>query len=235
MKRCVLALLLVSSSCSRCGQPQVIDAGAPHVKRQADLRSTLLVAYPEYRGTRVTSGRAVLTRRVLGEPAEAEAAAMKTLESHQFARSGEAWVRAPYKVTISGAAYAIEVPLDQDMVGKLFMAPTAMGSTDMAMWFPRGAGSMPVAFETFELELGYLASSPHRAEFLTRQLITLLLGNSQWRAPRLPLDWDVDGGQPDAFEALLEQPSNHATLAIRRAQSEVFLHYTLVTDEPSPL
>lgn len=235
MKWSALALFFVSASCSRCSEPLVIDAGAPHVKRQTDLRSTLLIAYPEYRGTRVTSGRALLTRRVLGVPADAEAAAVKRLEANQFVRSGEAWVRAPYKATISGAHFTMEVPLTQETVDTLFMAPNAMGSTDMAMWFPRGAGALPVASETFELELSYVASSPHRAEFLTRQVITLLLGNSQWRAPNLPTGWAVDGGQPAAFDTVIEQPSNHATLAIRRAEAQVFLHYTLVTDEPSPL
>ncbi len=222
-----LGFVLLISSCARCqGTPE-----RPHTKREIDLRSTLLIAFPEYRGAQVTSGSARLTRTVKGSASEAEAAALKTLEANQFTRNGQLWSRPPYTAWVSGSTWAVSVPLDDATVGKLYMAPTSMSSGDLAMWYPREPAKFAIEREVFDFELHYEAT-PDRAAFLTRQLIRLLLGSGQWRALEIPSDWDVDGGQPPEFDARLEQLSTHATLKVHRAASAVTVEYSLVTDEP---
>lgn len=178
------------------------------------------------------SGQATLTRTVTGPATEAAKLARSTLEVNQFAPQGPRWVRVPYQATIEGRTWAMSVPLDQATVEKLFAAPTAMSTRDLAMWFPRGA-ALPTEREVFELSLTYEATEA-RAIFLTRQLVRLLLGSGQWRARLLPAAWATDDGTTthDAFEARLEEVTTHAVVSVRREGGSVELHYTLVTDEP---
>ena len=234
MRLSVLISVAMLSGCARCQSAGTPDAGAAHVRRQTDLRSALLIIFPEYRGTRVTSGIARLTRTVTGSADAASAAAKKTLEVNGFASSNEGavWSRPPYEARVDGATWVIAVPLDQDTVERVYMAPTAMSTADLAMWFPRAPMPFATANEVFDLELRYDASPEPRSTFLTRQLVQLLLGSGQWRALELPEDWNVDGGQPGLFNARLEQVSSHASFTIRREGHSVSLHYTLVTDEP---
>lgn len=225
MSRVFFALVLVLISCTKPAGPRV-----EHVKREIDLRSTLLIIFPEYRGAQVVSGAAKLTRVVAGAPQSNEALALKTLELNRFMKRGEVWVRDPFEVSIEGSTWSIAVPLDQGSVERLYMAPTAMGTADLGMWFPRDK-SIAIEREVFDVTLTYETAPFIRAEFLTRQLVRLLLANSQWRATALPDGWDVDGGQPLPFEARLEEVTSHASLTVHREGNVVSLHYILVTDE----
>ncbi len=228
MTRVTLVLLgAVLITCTKSAPPE-----PPHTKRQTDLRSTLIVIYPEYRGTRVSRGEARLTRIVKGPAEDAAAIATETLKANQFVKDGAAWVRAPHQVFIDGTQWVVTVPLNQPTVEKLYMAPTAMSTGDLTMWFPRGAKAPATVREQFDLTLEYLAQPEGRSVFLTRQLIRLLLGNSQWQASLLPVDWDNDAGTSDGpFDARLEEQSTHASLEIHRLGPSVSLHFTLVTDE----
>jgi len=229
MKQVVLISCLLITGCARCTE----RAPAPRHKRQTDLRSVLMVVFPEYRGARVTSGEARLTRVVNGPAAEAEAAAVKALEANQFVRQAQLWVRAPYQARIAGTQWVIAVSLDASIVERLYMSPAAMSTGDMTMWYPRGAEARRVEREVFDLQLAYDTSADTRAIFLTRQLVRLLLSNGQWRAVSLPVNWEQDGGASDAaFDAALTEQGTNATISIHRAGLTVSLHYSLVTDEP---
>ncbi len=222
MSRVFWVLLVVS-----CSKPA---PKVEHVKRETDLRSTLLIIYPEYRGARVTRGAAKLTRVVSGSASTNEALAVKTMELNRFMKRGPTWVRDPFEVSLEGSTWSIAVPLDDESVGRLYMAPTAMGTADLGGWFPRDT-SIAIEREVFDVTLDYETALESRAEFLTRQLVRLLLANGQWQAPLLPAGWDIDGGQPLPFEARLEQLTTHALLTIRREGVAVSLHYVLVTNE----
>lgn len=230
MKHVVLISCLLITGCARCGSREATPA---RQKRQTDLRSVLMLAFPEYRGARVTSGEASLSRVVEGPDDEAEASAVKTLTANQFERQGEKWVRAPYQVRVSGKRWVVTVPLDASVVERLYMSPAAMSTSDMTMWFPRGEAARKVEREVFDFRLAYLATADTRAVFLTRQLVRLLLSNGQWQPQTLPADWEQDGGASDlAFDASLIEQSTRGTITIHREGATVSLHYSLVTDEP---
>ncbi len=229
----VLVVALSAVACSgRCARAPA----KPHTKRQTDLRSTLLIIYPEYRGTRVSTGHATLTRWASGVSVSR---ATETLERNGFRAEAGRWVRPPFTAYVSeNAAWPgvttlqLELPLKQDTVERLFMTPAAMSTLDLGMWWPRDPNAF-IEKEQFELFLGYDAQPPGRGAFLTQQLVRLLLGSGQWEATKpLPADWAVDGGALERFEATLQDRSSRALVNVFREGDGVTVSYTLVTDEP---
>ncbi|MBL9039192.1 MAG: hypothetical protein JNG84_11790 [Archangium sp.] len=230
--------LVVASGCAKCGasaKASTVDAGVaarPHQLRQIDLRSAMMVVFPEYRGAFVKQGSAALTRTVNG-PLEkfAEAAFTK----NQFTRSadGSAWLREPFVARVNAPTVAIEVPLDAPTVEKIFNAPNALSTLDLAMWLPKDA-ALETEREVFELTLTYETATEGRSAFLARQVVRLLLGNSQWTAsPALGDAWDTDAGFPEVFEATLLEASTGASVWFHREGRTVRVRYTLLTNEPA--
>ncbi|MEW6434338.1 MAG: hypothetical protein AB1730_22795 [Myxococcota bacterium] len=236
------AVALGLSACARCASPAVVDAGAPvpvkappkqRARHSVDLRTALLVSYPEYRGSVILEGRAALTRRYVSLPDEAWAKAVKGNGFTPEADGG--LVRAPFHVEREGDVVVLWMAVDGPVLEKVFSAPTALSSMDMGLYLPRG---LEVADERFELSLRYGAVPHARAAFLSRQVVELLARSGQWKLGAVPEGWGADPGDggygevPERFTVTLEEQGRPATLTVTREASEVRVVYTLVTDAP---
>lgn len=244
LARLALVLLLAAlASCARCGAqavsdagPSVPDAGRARVKRSVDLRTALIVAFPEYRGAFITGGRASLTRRYA---ALSDEAFTRAVEGNRFAPGADGGlVRGPLHLErLAPSTLVLWLPVDLATVDKVMQAPLAISSMEMGLYLPRG---LPVEDERFVLELRYRAQSPSRAGFLTRQVAELLQGNGQWVAGALPDGWEPrpdDGGYgqvPERFEVTLTERGSGARLTISRESADVHLTYELLTDAAAP-
>jgi hypothetical protein len=237
-----LAALSLSGACARCAPAAARDAGRaeavappPRARHSVDLRSALLVAFPEYRGATILDGRAALTRRYSALPAEAWA---KAVTGNGFTEFDGGLFRKPFLLERPEPEVAVlSLPVDGELVQKVFEAPTPMSSMDMGLYLPRG---LPVEAEAFELALHYGAMPHRRAGFLARQVVELLLRNGQWATGATPEGWGAnpdDGGYgevPEHFTVTLRELSRPATLTVKRDAGEVRVTYRLVTDAPAP-
>ncbi|MEW5742553.1 MAG: hypothetical protein AB1938_26785 [Myxococcota bacterium] len=230
--------LLALASCVRCSTATAdagFDAGQ-RVRRSTDLRSALLIAFPEYRGAFVTEGHAALTRRYVALPDEAFT---RAVEGNGFKAGPDGGLfRAPFHLARpSPSTVVLSMPVDMVTVEKVLQAPLALSSMELGLYLPRG---LPVAEERFELALRYQAAPPARAGFLTRQVVELLLGNGQWTMGPVPDGWAPqpgDGGYgavPESFAVTLTERSSGARLDVARDGGEVHMTYGLVTDAAAP-
>lgn len=245
--RRTLALAVVVaalSSCARCGSSPAPDAGvsAPaavpdaavaHAKHSVDLRTALLVAYPEYRGTTILDGHAALRRTYEALPEDAWA---KSVQANGFVEVDGGLARKPFLLERPAPNVAVlSMRVDGEVVEKVFEAPMALSSMEMGLYLPRG---LPVAGETYELFLHYGVMPHRRAGFLSRQVVELLLRNGQWTLGATPEGWGPqpdDGGfgeVPEHFTVTLKEAGRPATLTVQRDAGEVRLTYALVTDAP---
>jgi hypothetical protein len=230
----------------------LVDAGAPSApvapsgptKRSTDLRSVLLLVYPEYRGTNLRSAAARLTRTMSGERdwnglSHALFAKNKVVETPDDA--GVAGTFDLFRLRVmpdaKGAVGTIEIPIDGETIGRLYTNPASLSSAQLGLWLPREG--VTIARDVFDFDLEYDAVSENRAAFLSRQLIDLLLSNAQWTVDgALPAPWGEsppDGGRgfvPEAFTVSLTGVVDGAKIVVTRAARRVTVRYTLVTFEP---
>jgi hypothetical protein len=206
------------------------------VKRSIDLRSALLIAFPEYRGAFITEGSAVLIRRYAALPEEALA---RALEANRFTAAPDGgFSRPPFHLARPApSTLALTLPVDMATVEKVLQSPMSISSMEMGLYLPRG---LEVDDERYALTLHYRAQSPSRGAFLARQVLELLLANGQWVPGPLPDGWEPrpdDGGYgavPEAFEVRLTERGSGATLDVWRDGAEVRVKYQLVTDAAAP-
>lgn len=234
-----LAAALALGGCARCGGAgdgarAGADAAVARVKHSSDMQTTLLTAFPEPRGTNIIEGRVVLRRRYEALP---EGVFEAWMRRQGFAEADGGFVRKPFVVSRVGPdEVTLTFPVDEAFVERAFTTTNSLSTMEMGLYFPRG---LPVALETYDFTLHYRAK-PERVAYLTRQLVELLLANSQWRLGPTPEGWGSppdDGGfgeVPERFKVRLEEASRPATMTVRRDGGEVWVHYALVTDAPAP-
>jgi len=238
----LLAVCLLLASCAKCGASSATDAGASapdagpaRVKRNTDLRTAFLVAYPEYRGTRLLDGRASLTRRY---ETLTDDALEKARQANGFTVTEDGGLfRAPFTLTRpSQDTLVLSLLVDLAVVDKVFNAPLALSSTEMGLYLPRG---LPVADERFDFFVHYEAVPATRAAFLTRQVVELLSRNSQWKVGALPEGWGADPGDggfgavPERFTVTVTEAGTDATVTVTRDGADVRVEYSVVTDTPA--
>ncbi len=227
-----LWLVLGLAGCAKCGAAVVVDAGVDAgaaVRRSIDLRTALVQAYPEYRGTALVTASASTTRTYLGlTPAQRDEAFSKL--GFALGDGGEGWRRAPFTVTQPAPdTLSISLPLSAEDVGNLYLAPAGLSSEELALYLPRG---LPAAREDFEVALHY-ASSPERCLAIVRQAVRLLTAAGVWKVTSAPPGWSEqpdDGGPvdlPEAFEVTVETPGTR--IAWRRERGQVWVDYRLET------
>ncbi len=245
---------LAASGCAKCGASAVVDAGvAAPVKvgptsRSNDLRTVALLTFPEYRGTEVKVGVARM-RRVLSGTADWPAVMRATFAKNRatevpfdggvdggIAGSLDAFSLQLVELGGGRAEASISLPIDGDTLGRLYTNPTSLSSAQLGLYLPNQG--VTIDSEVFDFHLEYDAMNVRRATFLTRQMIELLLGNSQWvMRGAAPDGWQPnppDGGYgevPDAFTVTLVGVVDGATVRIQRDGPHVTIDYTLVTLE----
>jgi hypothetical protein len=217
--------------CSKCPS-SAPDAGTL-VERATDLRTALQLVFPEYRGTRVMSAGATLTRTVA--PATAAELAMAKQAAAQNGFTGEPLKRDPFtmELKLEGdvLTMTLSLPLSSEEIGRIYAAPAALSSGSMANWFPKLAA--PVQREVFEVKLDWQAVRPARASFLNWQLVDGAR-NASWRIEGAPVEFSVDAGPdgvPDPFKVALVDPSTTGRIDLERSEEYGHLKYTLVTRE----
>lgn len=210
------------------------DAAPARVKHSVDLRTALLVAFPEYRGTTILEGHAALKRRYESLP---EDAWTKAVKGNGFVEVDGGFGRGPFRLERPAPdAVVLSMGVDGEVMQKVFEAPLALSSMEMGLYLPRG---LPVAEESYELALHYGAMPHRRAGFLSRQAVELLLRNGQWKLDSTPEGWGADPGDggfgevPEHFKVTLREVGRPAVLTVQREAGEVWVTYTLVTDAPA--
>jgi hypothetical protein len=250
MKFALVVLLGLLSACSKksaspadAGPTQPVAAKGPR-SRSTDLRSVLLLVYPEYRGTNLVSARTRLSRTLSGEKdwnALAHALFAKNKVAEKPDDGGVAGTFDLFELRIvpgtKGATGTIELPIDGETLGRLYTNPASLSSAQLGLWLPKEG--VTITREVFDFDLVYDAVSENRAGFVTRQLVDLLLGNSQWTVDgALPDGWEPappDGGRgpvPSTFSVSLTGVVDGAKVAVTRAGRRVTVRYTLTTFEP---
>lgn len=233
----VVALLL--TGCSRCAPKGPVDAGT--VKTfSTDLRTVVLTMFPEYRGTAVKSGVVRLTRtyaegaewqtrvralfaknRVVEQPSDAGLSGTFDLFSFRVSKPSAGQVEA-----------IVELPIDQDTLGRLYSNPASLSTPQLGLYLPR---DVTIERDVFDFELVYEAVTDRRAAFLTRQVVELMLSNQQWTSGPLPEGWQpnlADGGYGDVparFSVTLTGVVDGAHVTVSRDELLVTVHYQLVT------
>lgn len=235
----VLVTLLAAFACRRRGEePPPRDAGfAP--TRSMDLRTGLILIFPEWRGAQVVAAESRLSRTVTPLPSGWVSSSEKTLQTHQFAASLDGGVlsatRPPF-VFVSHAqgevlVQEVSVVLTADDVTRIYQSPAPLSSEQMALWLPTFSSSG--YSERFALSVHYRAP-PTRASFLTRQLVDLST-RGLWQVKSLPEGWQpprLDGGfgaVPERFELILEEKDSGATMNVKRDGEDVWVRYVLPT------
>lgn len=248
VRRGLLCLSLVLSSCSRCSGPAPeVDAGpvwyqplstAQRERHSSDLRSALMVIYPEYRETKVKGGRVLLTRE--GHSAGPVRELMQqTFKANGFAESledgkltgtrGELIAR----LVSESPKTVIDVglPVTAQALENIYAAPSSMSTQELALYLPRDPKAFTTDRETFEFVVNYEAFTAERARFLVHQAVSLLLKNEQWQ-PTQPLpEGFADGGLPEQLAVQLVFPSDGSVVEFRRAGAQVQASFRLVTDQ----
>ncbi len=206
-----------------------VDAGL-HRRASTDLRSALLLVFPEYRGAHILDGQATLERRYLKPVAPSPG--WTTLVDGGFSQ-------APWAITRrDDTTWQVVMPVSDEVAGRLFASPAPASTAEFASVLPRGE----VSFEAWRFELTYGAVTPARAAFLSHQLVELLRNNGQWTCSPLPPVWGktADGGTdvPDSFDVTLTEvvgPDRSPTVVtVHRDGPRVQVAEALVTDERLP-
>lgn len=233
-----VSVVLSVASCQRCrsGAPAVVDAGGairPQV-RSTDLRTALLMTYPETRGASILRARASLVREVEGL-ADPMGSMTKSIQAMGFTPVDAGLVggeKAPLHSALLGvdggvAEMALWIDLGDEAVARIFGAPTSLSSMEMALYLPRDPGQR-VVFERFGLDIDYRTINPNRAAFMSKQVLELLERNGLWQF-KGARPWAEDAGVEGDFTATIVNPDEHSALEVRREGTDVFLRYTLDT------
>lgn len=214
------------------------DAGAP-VSRSMDLRTGLMLIFPEWRGAEVVDAQVRMERKVTPIPSDWARQSETVLKKNQFevtaSDTSVKGFRAPFAFASSEEGQQlvqrVGMALSSEDITRVFQSPAPLSSEQLTLWFPPFPKSHYT--EEFALYLHYRAQ-PKRAAFLTRQLVDLSTAGL-WKVQKLPEGWGPakpDGGYgdvPDAFELLMVEKGTAATIALKKAQDEVWLTYRLVT------
>ncbi|MCA3012553.1 MAG: hypothetical protein INH41_09160 [Myxococcaceae bacterium] len=249
-----LATLVAAAMVAGCAKkPEEKDAGvaAPErpaveqpVKRSIDLRSVLLLVFPEYRGTNLRSAGARLTRTLSGARDYGGLARALFEKNRVVERADDAGVSGTFDLfslrvapQAGGAVATIELPISGETLAGLYSNPAALSSAQLGLWLPREG--VTIARDVFDFDLDYDAVTENRAAFLSRQLVDLLLANAQWAVDGpLPSGWaeaPPDGGRgavPGSFTVTLKGVVDGATISVTREGRRVTVRYALVTFEP---
>lgn len=227
MRAVAIAAVVLAAGCSKCGAPNApdaaVDAGRAitREKRTIDVRTALIYAYPEYRGTALLDTTVRVRREIPGLTDASRDAALAKL-NFVASDAGSGWDLSQFHVEAIGPeTLEITITLDADHVGHLYIAPTGLSSQQMALYLPR---ELPTRSEVFELDLHY-SSSAERCVQLIEQAKTLLLGTQQWKVVRAP---DFDAGVPDEFTVELKNDDG-ATVKWERVRGQVHALYSLRT------
>ncbi len=237
MRRCGLAALLVlGASCSR-GGPVALDAGVADAggdagvvveRRSVDLRTAIIYAYPEYRGTAVLETTARVTRVIPGLTQRQRDAALYKLKFERAEDGG--WELNSFHLSqLAPDTLSVAVSYDPDQLGHLYIAVTGLTSMELGMYLPR---ELPTGREFFTLDVRY-ASSPGRCLELVRQAVSLLLANGQWRVEGFLPNW-TDAGEVVApsEEEVVVTSVDGARLTFHRTRGQVRVQYFLETVTP---
>ena len=199
------------------------DAGfAP--TRAMDLRTGLILIFPEWRGAQVIDAESRLSRTVTPLPLEWVASSEKALQAHQFVPSLDGGVlsaaRPPFvfssQVQGDALSQAVSIALSADDVTRIYQSPAPLSSEQMALWLPRFPNRS--YRERFELSVHYRAQ-PSRAAFLIRQLVDLST-RGLWTVKSLPIGWESpkpDGGvgsTPERFELTLDEKDSGSSMTL---------------------
>jgi hypothetical protein len=250
MRFALVVIIGLLSACSKKSATPA-DAGTTQsaaakgtVSRSTDLRSVLLLVYPEYRGTNLVSARARLSRTLSGEKdwtSLAHALFAKNKVTEKPDDGGVAGSFDLFELRVvpgpKSATSTIDLPIDGDTLGRLYTNPASLSSAQLGLWLPKEG--VTISREVFDFDLVYDAVSENRASFVTRQLVDLLLGNSQWTVDgELPEGWEPSppdggrGGVPATFSVSLTGVVDGAKVKVTRAGRRVTVGYTLATLEP---
>lgn len=225
MRTAVLLSLVFVAGCSKCGGDKnvvdaSVDAGPPKLveRRSVDVRTALIQAYPEYRGTALLDTTARVVREIPGLTDANRDAAIKKL-NYESVDGG--WKLAQFQLTQPKPnTLEVEVSLNVEQVGQLYTVPVGLSSQQMAMYLPR---ELPVGKERFEMELNY-SSSAEVCVQLIAQAIALLRSTQQWTMVRGP---DLDAGvPPDSFVSEVKN-DNGTSIVWERNHGRVHVVYTL--------
>ncbi len=254
----VVVGLLALAGCDRCGgggqradagRVVAVDAGTASALRPGprgalhatDLRSAMILIFPEFRGAQVKGGRAELVREVTWSPS-GSGQQLSEVVGPQLKRQGfgapditdtsVSAKRAPFELQVRRAdgqvVSTVALPLEGDVMNKLLHSPSPMGTEHLSTLLPRLPGET-AARESFRMELNYVAKSD-RANFLVRSLVEDLMEGG-WM-PTTPLvGWEPrlpDGGVgpiPVELELTLVNEDSGGRLEIKRRSGEVMLSY----------
>ena len=218
------ALCLVFAGCARCGSSATPDAAprAEHEQRKhIDVRSALLLAYPEYRGTATLETRVRYQRVMPGLTDEALAAEARRLH-WQPADGG--WTLANLQVErVAPDTLEISLAYDTEQLAYLYVTPNSLTSAEFAYYLPK----VPATHERFFFDVRYV-TSPEHAQNLVEQAVRVMRETSQW---------SLDGGGPTPSDAGLAPHDetfvvdgvNGAHLTFQRSGGKVFVEYALET------
>lgn len=226
-------LALALAGCAKCGGARAtdagVDAGVAQVKRSIDLRTALVQAYPEYRGTALISASASTTRVYRALPPAQRDEAFSKLGFTGLVDGGAGWFRAPFTVTEpTPGTLHLSIPLSAEDIGNLYLAPAGLSSEELALYLPR----LPAGREEFEVKLHY-SSAPERSLFIVRQAVHLLTAAGLWKVTQAPERWAEqpdDGGPvdlPEVFDVTVETPGTR--IHWHRERGQVWVHYRLET------
>ncbi len=247
MRRLWWVMVVVGAACTK--GPQPVDAGpagevdaGPRVRRSVDLRTAVVIAFPEYRGVPKVQGTSILTRTLSGrtdwQPVRDEM--VKRVDLVPDLDGGWSGVTRGFHLSMTPhgdtATLSASLPFDGETVVRLFQAPAPISSADLAQLLPRGPGAR-VDGDVYELHMAYITETEHRAAFLVHQATLLLLKNGQWKVKTLPAGWaeSLDAGEddlPERFDVELEGLADGARFWAHRQGRYVDVLYSLVTDAP---
>lgn len=222
-------VLMVLAACAKGrGVQAPADAGV-HQRGSADVRTSLLFIFPEYRATLVTHAAARLERHYEHLASDFEKQGLSKLGWVTSEDGG--WHVAAYNISRAGPDdLTLEFTLDDDHVHRLFEAPIGVSNVELGIYLP----SAGVIRENFSLEVSYV-TTPARAGFLMKQMGSLLTANGLWTTT-FPAGWDEvepDGGPraPDPLDLTFTCKQDGARVRLRRHAGEVTTRFDLVTDE----
>lgn len=245
----VLSTVLFFGACERCGDKAAVDAGVPDSGPIAqvpkgylpatDLRSALILIYPEFRGARIEGGRALLTRTVdwrgEGSLEQALSASLKQRGFTDVKTEGDTLSAktGPFEFAArrEGDTVLLQLwlPLVEEHVGKLLHSPAPLGTEHLGNMLPSLEGAKNPR-EVFTMELRYRAYKPDRATFLIRQVVEGLM-TVGW-APTKPLEgWQdrkPDGGVgdiPSPLNVTIVNADSGGSLNVDRDEAKVTLTY----------
>ncbi len=178
------------ASCSTCRRPAAPDAGpaaAPaRVRHSTDLRSALMLMFPEYRFGAPRRFDVSLTRTVSGG-SDWRAVLASTLARGAFTPDGEGGAggtRPPFRLELVREAgpqadFRVAFTVEPGKLPDLYQVPVPLSTLDLGLLLPRGE-SLTTEREEFAVHLAYIGYTEERAAFLVAQLVRLCLSNQQW-------------------------------------------------------